>query len=87
MPYADRFCGLVVKVPGYRSRAPGFNSQSYQIFWEVVGLEQGPPSLMSITEELREWKNTGSGSRKPRLTAMGIHCIDHATPSIRKSWH
>jgi hypothetical protein len=26
-------------------------------------------------------------SRKPRLTTGGIHCTDHATPSIRKSWH
>jgi hypothetical protein len=25
--------------------------------------------------------------RKPNLTAMGIRCADHATPSIRKSWH
>jgi hypothetical protein len=26
-------------------------------------------------------------SRKPRLTTVGIRCADHATPSIRKSWH
>jgi hypothetical protein len=26
------FCGLVVRVPGYRSRGPGFNSRRYQIF-------------------------------------------------------
>jgi hypothetical protein len=26
-------------------------------------------------------------SRKQRLTALGIRCADHATPSIRKSWH
>jgi hypothetical protein len=44
-------------------------------------------NLMSITEELLEWKSSGSGSRKPRLTAVGIRCTDHATPSIRKSWH
>jgi hypothetical protein len=30
------------RVPGYRSRDPGINSQCYQIFWEVVRLEQGP---------------------------------------------
>jgi hypothetical protein len=38
-------------------------------------------SLMRIIEELLEWKNSGSGSRKSRLTAVGIHCADHATPS------
>jgi hypothetical protein len=26
-------------------------------------------------------------SRKKKLTAMGMRCADHATPSIRKSWH
>jgi hypothetical protein len=39
---------------------------------------------VSITEELLEWKSSGSGSRKSRLTAVGIRCADHATPSIRK---
>jgi hypothetical protein len=39
----DRLCGLVVRVPGYRSRGYGFDSRRYQIFfWEVVGLERGP---------------------------------------------
>jgi hypothetical protein len=32
-----------------------------------------------IIEELLEWKNSGSG-----LTAVGIRCADHTTPSIRK---
>jgi hypothetical protein len=51
-----------------------------------VGLEQGPLSLVRITKELLEWKSSGSGSRKPRLTAVGIRYADRATPSIRKSW-
>jgi hypothetical protein len=47
-----------------------------------------PLSLVGITEELLEWKSSGSGSRKPRLTAVGICCADHASPCIRKkSWH
>jgi hypothetical protein len=28
----DRLCGLVIRVPGYRSRDPGFDSRRYQIF-------------------------------------------------------
>jgi hypothetical protein len=58
-----------------------------QIFWEVVDVERGPLSLVRINEELLEWKNSGSLSRKSRLTAVGIRCADHATPSIRKGWH
>jgi hypothetical protein len=34
-----------------------------------LGLKRGPLSLVSITEELLEWKSSGSGSRNPRLTA------------------
>jgi hypothetical protein len=41
-------------------------------------------SLMSITEELFEWKSSRSWSRKQRLTAVGIRCAYQATPSIRK---
>jgi hypothetical protein len=52
----DRLCGLVVRVPGYRSRDPGFDSRRYQIFSEVVGVERGPLSLVRITEELLERK-------------------------------
>jgi hypothetical protein len=37
-------------------RMPGFNSRHYQIFWEVVGLERGPLSLVSTTEELLDKK-------------------------------
>jgi hypothetical protein len=76
-------CGLVVRVPGYRSRGPGFDSRCYQIFWGV-GPERGPLSLMSINEELFEWISSGSRSRKPRLTAMGICCTDSTTPLSAK---
>jgi hypothetical protein len=54
-------CGLVVRVPGYRSRDAGFDSQLYQIFWEVVGLEWGPLSLVSTIEELLGRNSSGSG--------------------------
>jgi hypothetical protein len=57
----DRLCGLVVRVPGYRSWGPGFHSRRYQIFWEVMGLERGQLKLVRITEELLEWKSSGFG--------------------------
>jgi hypothetical protein len=54
-------CGLVVRVPGYRSRGPGFDFQHYRIFEQVVGLELGPLSLMSTIEELLGRNSSGSG--------------------------
>jgi hypothetical protein len=48
---ADQLCGLVVKVTGYRPGGPGFDSRSLQEK-KVLGLERGPLSLLSTTEEL-----------------------------------
>jgi hypothetical protein len=39
----------------------GFYSQRYQIFWQVLGLERGPFSLVSTIEELLERESSGSG--------------------------
>jgi hypothetical protein len=39
----------------------GLDSHRYQIFWEVVGLEWGPLSLVGTIEELLERKSSGSG--------------------------
>jgi hypothetical protein len=47
----DRLCGLVVRVLGYRSGGPGSIPGHYQKK-KVVGLERGPLSLVSTTEEL-----------------------------------
>jgi hypothetical protein len=41
-------------------RMSAFDSRRYQTFWEVVGLERGPLSLVS-TEELPGSKRSGSG--------------------------
>jgi hypothetical protein len=38
-----------------------FDSRLYQIFWEVVGLERCPLSVVSTIEELLERKGSGSG--------------------------
>jgi hypothetical protein len=56
---------------------------NYLVYQMVVGLERGPLSLVSVTEELLEWESSGSGSRKPRLVAVGIRCADHVTPSAK----
>jgi hypothetical protein len=53
---ADCLCGLVVRVPDYRSRRPEFDSRCYQIFLKIVGMERGPVSLVRIIEELFERK-------------------------------
>jgi hypothetical protein len=68
--FAERLCGLVVRVPGYRSRGPGFDFRRYQIFWEVVSLERGPLSLMRIIEELLDWKSSDSGQEN-RINGRG----------------
>jgi hypothetical protein len=56
-----KICGLVVRVPGYRPRGSVFDSRLYKIFWEAVGLERGPLSLVSTIVELFGRKNSGSG--------------------------
>jgi hypothetical protein len=42
-------------------QSSGIYSRRYQIFWQVVGLERGPLSLVSTIEELLERKSSGSG--------------------------
>jgi hypothetical protein len=56
----DRLCGLAVRVPGYRSGGPGFDSPALQRK-NVVGHELGPLSLVSTTEELLGSNSSGSG--------------------------
>jgi hypothetical protein len=81
--------GVVARVPSCRSRRLGFDSRRYHIFWDVVGLERGPPSLVSTTEELLGRKSNGSGleSREyghtvrltmwqPLSAKVGTNCAD-----------
>jgi hypothetical protein len=39
----------------------GFDFRCYQIFWEVVGLQRGPVSLVSTSEELLQRKSSSCG--------------------------
>jgi hypothetical protein len=52
--YMVRLCGLVVRVLGYRSGGPGSIPALPEK--KVVGLERGPLSLVSTTEELLDRK-------------------------------
>jgi hypothetical protein len=58
----DRLCGLMVRVLGYRSGGPGSIPGTTRFSEEkkrrttVVGLERGPLSLVSTTEELLDRK-------------------------------
>jgi hypothetical protein len=56
-----RLCGIVVRTPYYRSRGPCSIPGATKFFWEVVGLDRGPLSLVSTTEEQLERKSSGSG--------------------------
>jgi hypothetical protein len=44
----------VVTVPGYTARGPGFDSQHYKVFSEVVVLERRPLNLVRIIKDLTE---------------------------------
>jgi hypothetical protein len=48
-----------------------------------MGLERGPLSLASTTEELLDRK-VAAPVYKTENTAVGIHHADHVAPSIRK---
>jgi hypothetical protein len=52
--FSDRLCGLVVRVLGYRPGGPGSNPGTTRK--KVVGLERGPLSLVTTTEELLDRK-------------------------------
>jgi hypothetical protein len=73
----------VVRVLGYRSGGPGSISGTTKGN-KVVGLERGPLSLLSTTEELLVRKVAAS-AYETENTAVGIRHADYVASSIRKS--
>jgi hypothetical protein len=69
---ANRLCGLVVRVLGYRSGGPGSIPGTIRNKNIGSGTESTQP---------REY-NRGETEN----TAVGIRHADHVAPSIRKSW-
>jgi hypothetical protein len=63
--------------PEARVRFPALSEK------KVVGVEWGPLSLVSITEELLDRK-VAAPVYKTGNTAVGIRQADHVAPSIRK---
>jgi hypothetical protein len=82
-PVNDRLCGLVVRVLGYRSGGPCSIPGTTRK--KVVGLERGPLSLVSTTEDLLDRK-VAAPVLKTENTAVGIRHADHVAPFISKSW-
>jgi hypothetical protein len=64
-----------------------YHNASYpeSLFFSLMGLERGPLSLVSTTEELLDRKVAASVYKIENM-AVGIRHADHVEPSIRKSW-
>jgi hypothetical protein len=64
-----------------------FDYRRHQIFWEVLGLERGPLSLVNATEELLGRNDSGSGLENRDYGRRGSAALTTRHPSIHKSWH
>jgi hypothetical protein len=72
----------VVRVVGYRSGGPGSIPGTTRKK-KVVGLEWGPLSLVSTTEEILDRK-VAAAVYKTENMAIGIRHADHVATSVRK---
>jgi hypothetical protein len=66
-------CGLVVRVPGWKRRGPGFDSRRYKIF--------------PASEELLVRKIAAPVYKTETNDRRGSAALTTQHPSIRKSWH
>jgi hypothetical protein len=57
----------------------GFDSRRYQIFWEVMGLERGPLSLVSTIVELLERKISGCSLENRDYGRRNLSCWPRST--------
>jgi hypothetical protein len=79
-------CGIVVRVPGYRSRDPGSipsatrSSEKYWVWNRVHS---------ALWVQLRSYleEKVVAPVKKSKNTAVGIRHTDHMAPSICKRWH
>jgi hypothetical protein len=67
-----------------RIQRSGFDSRHYQVFWEVVGQERDPLSLMSTNEELFGRKNSGYGLENRNYDCRVPQSWPRNIPSNRK---
>jgi hypothetical protein len=79
----DRLCGLVVRVPGYRCRGPGFIPGATR-FSEKNWVWNGVHSALWV--QLRSYlkEKVAAPVQKVENTAVGIRQADHVAPSIHK---
>jgi hypothetical protein len=62
----------------------GFDSQCYQIFWEVVGLKLGPLSLVSTIQELLGRKSNSFGLESWEYGRRDLSCWPNGTLYLQK---
>jgi hypothetical protein len=62
-----------------------YTSTNVSISWVVVGLQRGPPILVSRNELFA--KKVAAPVYRIENTVVGISHADHVAPSILKCWH
>jgi hypothetical protein len=80
----DRLCGLVVRVPGYRSRGPR-SIPALPDLLRSSGSRTGSTQPLSTAEELLERKSRGSGLENRDYGRTGSAVLTTRHRSISKS--